>query len=96
LQGLALRLRWIWLRSTDLARPWQCLPGLNDPLVVGVFQSLARFCVGDGRLTYCWRDRWISGYTAEELALEVFAKVTTRRKNTRLVAEGFAGGRLDG
>jgi hypothetical protein len=51
-----------------------------------MFQSLACFSVGDGRLTYFWRDRWISGYTAEELAPEVFAKVPTRRKNTRLVA----------
>ncbi|KAM0870271.1 hypothetical protein ACQ4PT_040114 [Festuca glaucescens] len=75
LQGLALRVRWMWLRRTDPERPWQGLPGLNDPLVAGVFQSLARFSVGDGRLTYFWRDRWISGYTAEELAPEVFAKV---------------------
>ncbi|KAM0890566.1 hypothetical protein ACQ4PT_026958 [Festuca glaucescens] len=91
LQGLALRLRWMWLRRTDPARPWQGLPGLNDPLVVGVFQSLARFVVGGGRLTYFWRDRWIDGYTAEELAPEVFATVTTRRKNTRLVAEALQG-----
>ncbi|KAK1649263.1 hypothetical protein QYE76_067068 [Lolium multiflorum] len=47
--------------------------------------------VGDGRLTYFWRDRWIGGYTAEELAPEVFAMVATRRKNTRLVAEALQG-----
>jgi hypothetical protein len=91
LQGLALRLRWMWLRRTDPARPWQGLPGLKDPLAEGVFQSLARFMVGDGRLTYFWRDRWIGGYTAEELAPEVFAMVATRRKNTRLVAEALQG-----
>jgi hypothetical protein len=48
---------------------------LNDPETVGVFQSLARFFVGDGPLTYFWRDQWISGYTAEELAPEIFAMV---------------------
>jgi hypothetical protein len=37
LQGLALRVRWMWLRRIDPERPWQGLPGLNDPLVVGVF-----------------------------------------------------------
>ncbi|KAM0911464.1 hypothetical protein ACQ4PT_013479 [Festuca glaucescens] len=31
LQGLALRVRWHWLRRTDQERPWQGLPGLNDP-----------------------------------------------------------------
>ncbi|KAM0853896.1 hypothetical protein ACQ4PT_050778 [Festuca glaucescens] len=77
LQGLTLRVRWHWLRRTDPERPWQGLPGLNDLEAAGVFQSLARFSVGDGRLTYFWRDRWISGYTAEELALEVFAKQQT-------------------
>jgi hypothetical protein len=64
---------------------------LNDPAAEGVFQSLARFSVGDGRATFFWRDRWISGYSAEELAPGVFAKVTTRRKNTRLVAEALDG-----
>jgi hypothetical protein len=91
LQGLALRLRWMWLRRTDPERPWQGLPGLNDPLVAGVFQSLASFSVGDGRLTYFWRDRWIGGYTAEELAPEVFDRVTTRRKNSRLVVDALQG-----
>lgn len=89
LQGLALRVRWLWLRRTDPERPWQGLPGLKDPDAEGVFQSLAKFTVGDGRLTYFWRDRWIGGYTAEELAPEVFARVPTRRRNSRLVAEAL-------
>ncbi|KAK1648314.1 hypothetical protein QYE76_066119 [Lolium multiflorum] len=41
LQGLALRVRWHWLRRTDPERPWQGLPGLKDPEAAGVFQSLA-------------------------------------------------------
>jgi hypothetical protein len=52
LQGLALRVRWHWLRRTDQERPWKGLPGLKDPEAEGVFQSLAHFVVGDGRLTY--------------------------------------------
>jgi hypothetical protein len=91
LQGLALRVRWMWLRRTDPERPWHGLPSLNDPAVAEVFQSLARFSVGDGRLILFWRDRWISGFTAEELAPEVFAKVPSRRKNTRVVAEALEG-----
>jgi hypothetical protein len=89
LQGLALRVRWHWLRRTDPERPWQGLPGLNDPEAAGLFQSLAQFTVGDGRLILFWRDRWIGGHTAEELAPEVFARVPTRRRNNRLVAEAL-------
>jgi hypothetical protein len=40
-------------------------------------------------LTYFWRDRWISRYTVEEMAPEVFAMVPTRRNNTRLVVEAL-------
>jgi hypothetical protein len=54
-----------------------------------VFQSLARFVVGDGLKTLFWRDRWITGYTAEEIAPEVFARVPTRCKNRRTVAEAL-------
>jgi hypothetical protein len=37
LQGLALRVRWCWLRRTDPLRPWQGLPALNDPEANEVF-----------------------------------------------------------
>jgi hypothetical protein len=75
LQGLALRVRWHWLRRTDPERPWQGLPGLNDPEAAGLFQSLAQFTVGDGRLIFfggtdgflgtpqrSWRRRFLPGY----------------------------------
>jgi hypothetical protein len=38
-----------------------------------------------------WSNRWIDGYTAEELAPEVTALVATRRKNSRKVAEALRG-----
>jgi hypothetical protein len=89
LQGLALRVRWQWLRRTDPDRPWHGLPDLHDKEAAGVFQSLARFVVGDGHRTLFWRDIWISGYTTEEIAPEVFARVPTRCKNRRTVAEAL-------
>jgi hypothetical protein len=89
LQGLALRMRWYWLRRTDPDRPWQGLSGLLDKEAEEVFRSLSSFSIGDGRKTLFWRDRWINGFTAEELAPEVNAKVPTRRKNTRTVAEAM-------
>jgi hypothetical protein len=89
LQGLTMRARWFWLTRTDTTRPWQGLPGLKDPEAEGVFQSLALFRVGDGRSTFFWKDRWIDGYTAEEVAPRVVARVPTRRKNVRLVGEAL-------
>jgi hypothetical protein len=45
--------------------------------------------VSDGRSTFFWKDRWIDGYTAEEVAPRVVARVPTRRKNVRLVGEAL-------
>jgi mannosylglycoprotein endo-beta-mannosidase len=89
LQGLALRLRWLWLRRTDPDRPWQGLPGLGDKEAEEAFRSLSTFCIGDGRNTFFWRDCWVNGFTVEELAPELCAKVPTRRKNARTVAEAM-------
>jgi hypothetical protein len=63
--------------------------GLIDREAEEVFRSLSSFSIGDGRKTLFRRDRWFNGFTAEELAPEVCAKVPTRRKNTRSVAEAM-------
>ncbi|KAM0866294.1 hypothetical protein ACQ4PT_042721 [Festuca glaucescens] len=89
LHGLALRVRWIWLRRTDPSRPWQGLPAMVDSEAQEVFQSMAQFHIGDGKSIIFWKDRWIHGRNAEDIASEVTALVPTRRKNERKVAEGL-------
>jgi hypothetical protein len=89
LHGIALRTRWQWLRRTDPDRPWQGLPHLKDEAAEGVFQTLAKIVVGDGKSVLFWRDRWINGFTAAEIALLIPEMVTTRRKNARKVADAL-------
>jgi hypothetical protein len=62
---------------------------MHDAQAVEVFQSLARFTIGDGRRVLFWRNRWIDGRTAEEIAPAVVALVPTRRKNNRIVSEAI-------
>jgi hypothetical protein len=50
---------------------------------------LAQFRVGDGGSILFWKDRWINGRNAEEIAPEVAALVPTRRKNIRKVSEAL-------
>jgi hypothetical protein len=50
---------------------------------------MASFSVGDGHRIFFWTDRWIDGYTAEEIAPRVVERVPTRRKNIRMVAEAM-------
>jgi hypothetical protein len=56
-----------------------------------VFQSLVQIHVGDERKVRFWKDRWINGKTAEEVAPEVTALVSTRKKNCRLLAQALPG-----
>jgi hypothetical protein len=54
LQGLALRVRWEWLRRTDPTRSWQGLPPLTDTQARDVFDSLVQIKVGDGSRVLFW------------------------------------------
>jgi hypothetical protein len=54
-----------------------------------VFQSLARITVGDGRKVFFWKDHWINGRSAKQIAPLVSSTVPARRKNSRLVAEAL-------
>jgi hypothetical protein len=62
---------------------------MEDDEAQQVFQSMARFHIGDGRSTFFWKDSWIHGRSAESIAPEVAAMVPTRRKNVTKVAEGL-------
>jgi hypothetical protein len=93
LQGLALRVRWEWLHKTNASRPWQGLQLPNDPEVVQVFQSLVTIMIGDGKRVLFWKDNWIGGRSAEQIAPAVTCLVPTRRKNSRLVTDALVQNR---
>jgi hypothetical protein len=93
LQGLALRVRWEWLRRTDPSRPWQGLPPLIDAKARDVFDSLVQIKIGNGLRTLFWRDRWIDGRSAGDIAPSMIKKVKTRAYNARSVSAGLADSR---
>ena len=89
LQGMALRVRWAWLKRVDQNRPWQGLPMCKDIVAEGVFQSLCKFRVGDGELVLFWKDRWVNGEKVSDIAPLVSAAVSTRCKNSRKVKDAM-------
>jgi hypothetical protein len=56
-----------------------------------VFESLGKIEVGDGRTVRFWKDRWINGFTVEEIAPLVTALVPTHRRNSRKVYDALRG-----
>jgi hypothetical protein len=93
LQDLALRVRWEWLRRTDLSRPWQGLPHWKDKLAADVFHSLVKIRVGKGDRVLFWLDRWLDGACIQDIALDVLAAMGTRRQNTRTVQQALQNDR---
>ncbi|KAE8820264.1 Phosphatidylinositol-4-phosphate 5-kinase 4 [Hordeum vulgare] len=82
---MALRVRWEWLRRTDPARTWQGLKIIMDDDVREIFDSLVSISVGDGKKILFWRDRWINGRTAAEIAPSIMDVIPTRTRNCRAV-----------
>ena len=89
LQGLALRVRWEWLRRTDQSMPWQGLPAMSNDMACAVFDSLVTIQVGRGDKVLFWRDRWLQGRSAEDIAPAVVAAVSVRRRNSRTVQQAM-------
>ena len=87
--GIALRLRWEWLRRTDPSRPWQGLNLTADKQVTLAIRSLVQWRVGNGEHALFWRDRWLNGGTVAEIAPLVAARVRTQVANKRLVSKGL-------
>jgi hypothetical protein len=87
--GLALRVRWFWLKCTDPRRPWQELPMLDDKDAEVAFNSLVSITVGDGANTLFWRDRWLRGSSVGDIAPLVCAMVSNARASKRLVKDAL-------
>jgi hypothetical protein len=58
-----------------------------------VFDTLVQIKVGDGSRVLFWRDKWIRGRAAAEIAPSIVQRVTTRCRNSRTVAQGLVDNR---
>ena len=54
-----------------------------------MFDSLVKIEVGEGSKVLFWRDRWIHGFAAQDIAPLIHAMVATRTRNRCIVSEGF-------
>lgn len=85
----ALQIRWLWLKKTDLSRPWR---GLEIPVhsnAVALFSIALDSHVGRGDNTLFWSDRWLMGCCLGDLAPAVVAAVPLKVRNQRTVSEAF-------
>jgi hypothetical protein len=88
--GLALRLRWDWVRKVDPNRTWIDLPSSSDKATRALIRAATMTVVGDGSSTLYWQDSWIHGCCVEQIAPAVLTSVPWAKARTRTVASGLA------
>ena len=62
---------------------------LKDENTASVFSSLSSISVGRGNKVLFWTDRWVEGWTVEQIVPLIFKMVSTRRKNSKTVEEAM-------
>ena len=83
--GIALRVRWPWLKKFEPNKPWASLP-LQVSKDVECLLSLAIITeIGDGANTLFWKDKWLTGKSIQDLAPNLYALVPKRRASRRTV-----------
>ena len=90
--GVALRLRWEWLRRSDPSTPWAQLPFKMDAVSEAMFSASARVVIGDGTRARFWTDSWLPNGPICLQAPSLFRAVGPRRRG-RSVRDALLNGR---
>jgi hypothetical protein len=96
IQGLALRVRWEWLRRTGANHPWGGLPIIKDDIAKDMFDSLVKIKVGNGHTVMFWTDRWLQGQRVEDVAPLVLNLVKNKARKCRTVQDALLNNRWIG
>jgi hypothetical protein len=89
IMGYALRMRWLWERKAQTARPWMSLHDDVEQPVAMLFHYSTTMQVGDRKSALFWSDRWINGQSVAELAPCLLQTVGKRIQKRRTVFEGL-------
>ena len=90
--GVALRLRWEWLRRSDPSAPWAQLTFKMDAVSEAMFSASVRVVIGDGTRARFWTDNWLPNGPICLQAPSLFRAVGSRRRG-RSVRDALLNGR---
>jgi hypothetical protein len=77
----ALRLRWLWFRWMDKAKPWVGTATPNDEKDKALFDASVIITVNDGGTAKFWTTRWLQGMAPADLAPHLFALVRWKNRS---------------
>ncbi|GJN28730.1 hypothetical protein PR202_gb16888 [Eleusine coracana subsp. coracana] len=85
----ALQIRWLWLRKTQVDKPWGHLDVPTYPNSLALFAISITSQPGNGSNILFWTDRWLHGCSIEELAPLVVSHVQPRIRRQGTVQEAL-------
>jgi hypothetical protein len=77
----ALRLKWLWLRKTELSKPWASFRMQVNAGLQAFFSMVVVSEVGDGTNTLFWKARWLSRQEISDLASLIAIMIPKRISN---------------
>jgi hypothetical protein len=87
--GLALKVRWPWLKKVEPNKPWASLPLQISKEMKCLLSMAVTTEVGDGANTLFWEDRWLAGKNIQDIAPLVYALFSKRTAARRSVLEAL-------
>jgi hypothetical protein len=78
------------LSRTDGNRAWSILDLQYNADEKAFFFASTSIAIGNGHTASFWENRWINDKFVCELAPQLYACITKRRRKIRMVAEGLA------
>ena len=87
--GVALRVRWPWLRRADQQRTWQALHS-DERAVMDFFRAATVSNLGNGESMLFWTYNWLQGSNIRCLAPAVFTPVPKSKRGVTM-AEALHG-----
>jgi hypothetical protein len=87
--GLALKVRWPWLKKVEPNKPWASLPLQISKEMKCLLSMAVTTEVGDGANTLFWEDRWLASKNIQDIAPLVYALVSNRTAARRSVLQAL-------
>lgn len=88
----ALRIRWYWMEKVGPLRSWNGLQFKLSDKAEAMFVAATECTIGDGRLTMFWRDRWLNGQSAKEIAPDLIPFVSPQTALRMTVNQALENG----
>lgn len=85
----ALHIRWLWLQKTDENRPWTGLDIECDDKVQAMFDASIQIILGDGRRVKFWSDRWLNGFSVQDIVPDLCQAVSTNTRRNRTTQQAM-------